>query len=184
MKLGLIVILLYFLPLVLIAQEDQYEKKVNPCAATCLHDVWCWGCFDSDIEEAKNNYALMSDHIKEESYALAKPSMEWLIENIPYLNKSIYIQGVKIYRELLKTETNQDSIRAYQDRILELLDLRMLYFGEEAKVWQMKGQYAYSFLSKSKTSKDLEQLYQIYEKIFEINGNNTSRSNLIFLLFV
>ncbi|MCS7004244.1 MAG: tetratricopeptide repeat protein [Cytophagales bacterium] len=129
-------------------------------------DGWNWG---DDPATAKEKNALYTDFQKQGKYAEAVEPLEYLLKNVPKLNRSIYQNGVTIYQNLLLTEKDPAKIIAYQDRILELLDLRMKYFGDEEKVLVYKAQLAYPYLINRKPERH-DELYDTYKTIIDKIG--------------
>lgn len=151
------------------------QAQAQPPSEGC-EDGWCWGDRPGD---AKAKFAQYSDSYKFGSYEDAVEPLEWLLTHTPNLNKSIYQNGVKIYQTLAEKVTDETLRNQYEDRALELYDLRVKYYGEEDKVLQFKGGVAYNYLVKRKK---YDELLAIYDKILEINGSQTNRTNLVFLM--
>ena len=103
---------------------------------------WNWGV---EIDVAKENNAIYTDMVKVEKYLEAVESHAWLLENTPDLNESLYQNGAKIYRALAVEETDKVQKAAYQTKALEMYDLRIKYFGNEASVLNRKAFPAYKF---------------------------------------
>ncbi|MBX2840591.1 MAG: hypothetical protein KTR26_02375, partial [Flammeovirgaceae bacterium] len=165
-------LLLFLVSQVSFAQSDDCENG------------WCWG---ADPGTAKEKYALASDNIKMKAYDAAKDPLDWLLENTPNLNKSIYIHGVSLYSNLLKKEQKEgnDPIKvvALQDKVLDLYETRIKYFGEEADVRARMGKLLYFYLKDRKDDTERwDTMMKAYYHIFELNGVKTSRSNLTFLM--
>ncbi|UZR92634.1 tetratricopeptide repeat protein [Chondrinema litorale] len=146
-------------------------------------DGWCWG---SDPGAAKEKYALFSDNLQLKDYANAIAPFEWLYDNTPNLNVGLYIKGVDLYEELLKKEesggTDPQKIIAYQDMILKLYDDRIKNFGEESDVLERKGRKFYFYYKDREDPEKWEKMYDLYKKIFELNGKETSRTNFTFYM--
>ncbi|NNF33306.1 MAG: tetratricopeptide repeat protein, partial [Saprospiraceae bacterium] len=106
----------------------------------------------------------------------ASKNLEWLLENTPDLNSSLYINGVKIYKELEKAATG-DKKKEYQQRVMDLYDLRIEYFNSEGDVMNRKAYDAYKFYKDDKTK--YEMLYGFFEKTYELNGNDVGSQNLV-----
>ncbi len=182
----LIALLFIFGTNVLFAQNEDEEEEENgteEAANSTIPGVncengWCWG---DDPGVTKEKYAMYNDSFKMKDYNTSLAPFEWLLANTPYLNKSLYINGVKIYQGLLKAEKDEAKKIELQDKILALHDQRIAYFGQEASVLARKGGLAYTYLSKRETDHKKE-LYELYDKILSLNGNKTSRSNLTFLM--
>ena len=149
------------------------QKRLCECTSG-LENGWCWG---DDLKIAKEKNVLYTDALNSQDYKGALEPIEWLLQNTPCLKKSIYINSVKIYQKLVKKEKDPTLKIKYQDRMLELFDLRIQYFGQEASVLQRKGNRAYSYLYK-REGVDKKALYDLYKKIYELNGTKTNRSNI------
>ena len=135
---------------------------------------WNWG---EDAATAKEKNAIYNDMMKNENFKAAVDPLEWLLANTPDLNAAIYINGVKIYDELQEKESDPATKKAYQDRCLELYDQRIKYFNDEADVINRKAFQAYKFLKDDKERYD--ELYSLFEKTFELNGDDVMVNNLV-----
>ncbi len=142
--------------------------------STSLYGQWNWG---DDPATAKEKNAIYNDMMKNKSYDAAVEPLEWLLTNTPDLNPAIYINGVKIYDALQKQETDAAKKKAYQDRCLELYDQRIENFGDEAEVLNRKAFQAYKFLKDDKER--YGDLYNLFEKTFELNGDQVMVNNLV-----
>ncbi|MCG8474945.1 MAG: tetratricopeptide repeat protein [Cytophagales bacterium] len=103
---------------------------------------WKW---PADTAKAKENWVLLTDDIKAKNYDDALNPFGWLYENAPNLNKSLYINGVKMYKNLAKKVTDDVTKAKYQEQVMKLYDQRMEFFGEPNKVIGYKALDAYSF---------------------------------------
>lgn len=101
---------------------------------------WNW---PDDREKAEEKNALYTDNFKQGNYRVAADHLSWLLNNAPNLNKSIYINGVKIYNGMASEEADVTQKVVFQDSVLMLYDLRIQYFGEEGKVLNRKAFDAY-----------------------------------------
>jgi len=135
---------------------------------------WNW---PADEETAKEKNVLYSDLLREKKYKEAADAIDWLLENAPDLNASIYINGVKIYTGLVNETTDATQKRAYQDKVMGLYDKRIQYFNNEAKVLNRKAYDAYKYYKNDKAK--YQELFDMYEKTFELNGNNVATNNLV-----
>ncbi|MEQ9285328.1 MAG: hypothetical protein RIG77_00380 [Cyclobacteriaceae bacterium] len=135
---------------------------------------WNW---PEDIEKAKEKNALYTDALKSNQFQLALESHQWLLSNAPDLNKSLYINGAKIYEGLADKESDPAKKIAYQDKALSMYDLRIQHFGEEGNVLNRKALIAYSYHKGNKSK--YKELLDLFEKTFKLNGQNTLDNNLI-----
>jgi len=135
---------------------------------------WNW---PEDKATAQEKNALYTDAYKSKDFAGALNHLTWLHENAPDLNSSIYINGQKIYEGLANQEQDPDKKLAYQEKALEMYDLRIKYFNKEANVLNRKASTAYKYF-RSTPDKYLE-LLETFEKTLELNGSNFFDGNTI-----
>ncbi|MEP1035665.1 hypothetical protein [Ekhidna sp.] len=136
---------------------------------------WNWG---EQIDIAKEKNVLYTDAKNAKNFKSAVPPLEWLLENTPDLNPSIYINGAKIYQALGKKEKDAAKKESYIQRGLELHDKRIEYYPEDkADIMDRKSIYAYGFYSKTKEK--YPYLYEVYSEAFELNGANMNSGNLV-----
>ncbi len=135
---------------------------------------WNW---PEDKATAMEKNALYTDNFKQGNYREAAKHLMWLLQNAPNLNKSIYINGIKIYRGLVDEEKDPEKKKVYQDSVMLLYDLRIKYFNEEGKVLNRKAYDAYKFYKSDKSK--YEELFNLFKSTFELNGNNVMDVNLL-----
>ena len=130
-------------------------------------DGWNWPEDEKMEAKAKEKQVLYSDYLKMGNYKASVQHLNWLLKETPTLNKSIYINGAKIYEELAETEKNKDREKALEDSALLLYDLRIQYCNEEADVLNRKAFSAYKYW-KDRPAK-YEELFNLLEKAYEMN---------------
>lgn len=133
---------------------------------------WNWG---DDEATAKEMNARYTDAMKQGNFAEAVEPLEWLMENTPNLNPSIYINGAKIYKALVDAETDKEKKIAYQEKTLTAYDNRIKYFKGEANVLNRKAYVAYKYLKDKKDRQ--KELFDLFHKVYELNGEKVSMSN-------
>lgn len=146
---------------------------VISAAAAVAQPGWNWG---DSVDKAKEKNALYADFVKAENWKAAIGPHSWLLKNTPDLNASIYINGAKIYEGLAESTEDKAKTLEYQEKALEMYDLRIKYFGDEADVLNRKANTAYKYY-KSTQSKYAE-LYDLFQKAFEVNGQDFYTANL------
>lgn len=161
-----------------VAQTDDDSGDAPQQTGENCENGWCWG---SEPEKAKEKNALYNDALKMKNFAEAAEHLEWLLTNTPNLNRAIYINGIRIYQQLMTETKNPAEKIKYEDIILKLHDDRIKYFGGEADVLARKGAYAYTFINK-RENPDVKSLYHLYQRIFDLNKEKTSRSNITLLM--
>lgn len=134
---------------------------------------WNWG---DSVDKAKEKNALYTDFVRAENWKQAMKPHAWLLKNTPDLNASIYINGAKIYEGLAESTDDKTKILEYQAKTLELYDLRIKYFNDEADVLNRKALAAYKFY-KGEQAK-YKELYELFNQAFEINQNDFYLGNL------
>ncbi len=135
---------------------------------------WNW---PEDRAKAEEMNALYTDNFKQGNYRKAADYLSWLLVHAPNLNKSIYINGVKIYDGLATEEADAAKKVVYQDSTLLLYDLRIKYFGEEASVLNRKVFNAYKYYSNDQ--KRYKELFTLFKSTFELNGREVLDNNLL-----
>lgn len=135
---------------------------------------WNW---PEDKATAEEKNVLYSDNMKMENYAGAVEPLEWLLQNAPDLNKSIYINGAKIYEALADAEKDANKKVQFAEKALSMYDQRIKYFGEEAEVLNRKAYNAYRFYRD--TQSKYPELKALFDKAFEMNGAEIFDNNLV-----
>ncbi|OJJ17137.1 hypothetical protein BKI52_30980 [marine bacterium AO1-C] len=152
---------------------------------------WFWfltlGCSLSVVaqtQQEKTNYVLLDGYYKSKEYTKAIEPLDWLLKNSPKFHKNVYIKGSKLYHKLVQQTQNPELKRTYQDKALQIYDLRIRHFGEEAKVLKQKAYYAPYYWGQRPDKS--EELHDLYKKIIELSGDNTDSqviSNYMYLVF-
>ncbi|MDP4679569.1 MAG: hypothetical protein NWS46_04295 [Cyclobacteriaceae bacterium] len=135
---------------------------------------WKW---PENIDKAKENNALYTDALKSKEFKLAIAPHTWLLENCPDLNESLYLNGAKIYEGLADEEVDDAKTIEFQDQALQMYDLRIKHFGNEEDVLNRKAFLAYKYHIGNKSK--YPELLVLFDKTFNLNGNNTLDNNLI-----
>lgn len=135
---------------------------------------WNWG---DQIDVAKEKNAIYTDMVKVEKYSEAISPHGWLLENAPDLNESLYQNGAKIYEELAEKEKEASAQEKYQLKAMEMYDLRIKYFGNEASVLNRKVYPAYKFYKNDKAK--YPELFQMFKQTFEITGEDFFENNFV-----
>ena len=142
--------------------------------AVSAQDGWNWG---DQVDIAKEKNVIYTDAFKAKNFEGAKESLDWLLENTPDLNPSIYINGVKIYEGLAKKESDPAVKEELITKGLDLHDKRIQYFGKEGDVSVRKAYFAYAFYNKNKEKYPL--LYNLFSKAFELQGAKMNHGYLV-----
>lgn len=137
---------------------------------------WNW---PEDKATAQEKVVLYTDAKKQKNYEAAVPPLQWLHENAPDLNSSIYVNGADIYEELaLKTEDPAQK-EEYMNKVLAMYDKRIEFFGDgkEEDILNRKASSAMKMMYKDKDKYD--QLQQIFGETIEKTNGNLAYYNLV-----
>ena len=126
---------------------------------------WNW---PEDKATAEEKNVLYTDAYKTGDFEGALESLAWLHQNAPDLNPSIYINGAKIYEGLASKAPDASSKEAYQNKALEMYDLRIEHFNQEANVLNRKASAAYKFFRGNKAK--YPELLELFDKALDLNG--------------
>ena len=74
---------------------------------------WKWGENEATAKEMNAKY---TDAMKQGNFSEAVEPLEWLLENTPDLNPSIYINGAKIYKAMVDAEADKEKKAVYQEK--------------------------------------------------------------------
>ncbi len=135
---------------------------------------WNW---PEDKAKAQEKYALYTDALNNDNYQEALKHISWLFENAPDLNPSNYINGFKIYEGLAEQESDATKKLQYEEKALEMYDLRIKYFNREAEVMNRKASTAYKYFRGN--PERYPELLNYFEKALELNGENLFDGNTI-----
>lgn len=150
------------------------QENVNcPCVQN-YEGGWCWGA-DPDMAKEKNAY--YTDAFKAGRMKDAIPALEWLVENTPNLNKSVYVNGAKIFETLALQETDAVKKKEYTEKALAMYDRRMVCFDNEAYVLNRKALAAYKLLKGDQTK--YQELLDLFDRAYELNQDKMYDNNLL-----
>ena len=140
-----------------------------------------WNWLPSDPYKSKVMYANFADNYQMKNYVEAQKYLDWLLDSVPNLNQIIYINGLKVYEQLEKSEKDSITKRHFQDEIFELLRLRYEFFPPSGihapapKFWEKEFDYTTRFKR--------EDMYQVYKRIVHEHKLELSQIHL-FHFFV
>jgi tetratricopeptide (TPR) repeat protein len=138
--------------------------------------------FGQDREKAEVMNARYSDALREGKFKEAKGPLVWLLNNAPKLTTKIYIDGADIYEALADKENDDKKKEVLVDSMLLMYDLRVKSCGEEDNVMNRKANGAFKYFYKNVTRQP--ELLQLYDKAYELNGNNLSDPSITLYMNV
>ena len=119
---------------------------------------------------------IYKDYLKSEP-KLAMSLWRVAYKTCPQSQKSLYINGVKMYDALAKKEKDATVKQAYIDTMLAIFDQRIEMFGQKCMVLGMKGQKMLS------NGQDKEKTFEILNESVELCGNKTQSGTTVAIMF-
>jgi tetratricopeptide (TPR) repeat protein len=157
-------------------RQVLYSLLLVTATITIAQPGWNWPS-DPELETiAKEKQAFYKVSMGLENWDDAIGALNWLYENNPNLNKSIYIDGVKSIEKLIKAGVEEDRKVFLQDSLLMLYDMRIDYFGEKGKVLDRKAYAAFKMFYNKPAKYQL--LTELYEQAYQEAGSELSNFNL------
>lgn len=139
--------------------------------------TWKWPEDGTLKAKAEESVSLYTDYQKNGEFQKAVAPLNWLLTTLPDLNTSIYINGADIFDKLADREKNPARKQALVDSLMLMYDLRIKYCGEEATVINRKALSSAKY-NLNTVGKEAEVL-ALFDKAFELNGNNVIDGSLI-----
>ncbi len=139
-------------------------------AGTSVFAQFNWPEDPEKKKDAQTTYTLYDDSYKQGNYEAAKPHLEKILENYPNLSKAIYINGIKIYKDIWKKEKDAANKAAAAEKVMALYDKRFATFdGEEFKGIDRKAIDAFLFFYRDKAKTQF--LLDMFSKTYELKGD-------------
>jgi len=129
-----------------------------------------------DKAKAEEQLAIYGDAIKQNNYRAAVPGIQWFLKNAPNWNTKLYIDATDVYNKLATAEKDPVKKQVLVDSLMWLYDQRVATCNDEVNVLNRKAIYAavYNMQNKDKTA----DVLKLFDRVFEISGNNVSDNNL------
>ncbi|MBS1544248.1 MAG: hypothetical protein JST14_11480 [Bacteroidetes bacterium] len=146
-------------------------------SAQCKEIKW-----PEDRKKADECVAIYGDAMKQGNYRAATGCIQWMINNAPQWQTKLYIDAADAYDKLADKESDPAKKKVLVDSLLLIYDLRIKSCGDEANVLNRKAFASFKYNQKSKER--LPELLALYDKVFEIGGNNITDGNLVAYMTV
>ena len=137
-------------------------------------DAWNW---PEDKQTATEKNVLYDDYMKNGQYDKSVAPLTWLLQNAPDLNKSLYINGEKIFDNLTSAEKNPERKKVYLDSLMIIFDMRIKFCNDEGTVLNRRAYAEYKYNKDDKSK--LKQTLDFFEKHFKVNGTNVADAHLV-----
>jgi tetratricopeptide (TPR) repeat protein len=87
--------------------------------------------FGTDSIECLKQSSLYREFVKQKNYHDAISHWKWTFENCPKSSRNIYLDGVKIYSDLIGTAKSEAERTAFVDTLMQVYQARITHFGQE-----------------------------------------------------
>jgi tetratricopeptide (TPR) repeat protein len=138
---------------------------------------WKWPADGTMKAKAEESVSLYTDYQKNSEFHKAVAPLNWLLVNTPDLNTSIYINGAEIYDKVADKEKDPAHKQVLVDSLMLIYDLRIKNCGEEGPVLNRKALSAAKY--NINTNGKEAGVLALFDKVFEINGNNVMDGTLV-----
>jgi len=125
-----------------------------------------------DSIDCRLNLSLMQTSAKAEAYNDALKPWTAAYENCPASSKNIYIYGPRIFKALYEATPDAAKKKEYLDKIMEIYDTRIKYFGEDDAKGSILAYKTYDYMELMGDKTDQAVVYAwLGEAIGEMKGN-------------
>ncbi|WP_421764560.1 hypothetical protein [Ekhidna sp.] len=157
-------------------KQTLFVLMVLATSLSIAQNGWNWP-EDPDMKtQAMEKQAYYKLLIAQSKYEEAMVPLNWLYENNPNLNPSIYIQGVDCIEDILKKTKDKARKERLQDSLLWMYDQRIAHFDNAASTLDRKAYEAFKLYYK--TPSKYPMLADLYAEAYEMNGPEISTFNL------
>jgi len=115
--------------------------------------------------------------IKEQNYKGATAGLQWMMANAPQWHSDLYVAALDTYDKLAGQELDPATKQGYIDSLLLIYDLRIKSCGDEMNVLNRKAFSANKYNGPNKDK--AKDVLAIFDKTFEVSGNNVFDNNLL-----
>lgn len=141
-------------------------------SAQCSEYKW-----PQDQAKAEKYVDTFKAAMKEQNYKSAVPGIQWMIVHAPQWHTDLYVAAIETYDKLAETELDPAAKQQHLDSLFIIYDLRIKNCGNEVYVLNRKAYSARKYYNSDK-AKAAEAL-AIFDKTFEVSGNEVLDNNLI-----
>jgi len=113
---------------------------------------------------------------KDQNYKGATAGIQWMINHAPQWHTKLYVSAADTYDKLASQELDPSTKQKYVDSLMLIYDLRIKNCGEEENVLNRKAFSAYKYNGQNKAK--IAEVLAIFDKTYEISGNNVLDNNL------
>lgn len=139
--------------------------------AQCKQQIW-----PEDKAKAEECVAVFGDAVKQGHYRAATAALQWMLTNAPKWNTKLYVDAATAYDGLAGQEKDPAKKKVLVDSLMLIYDMRLTNCGDEVNVLNRKAaaNVKYNINNKEKSA----ELLTMYDRVYEISGNNVNDNNL------
>lgn len=137
---------------------------------------WNWPEDEALKSQAVEKQAYYKVLMAQSKYDEAIQPLNWLYDNNPNLNQSIYIDGVKCISNVIKETDDKERKNQLQDSILWMFDMRVEHFDNDAATLDRKAYEAFKMYYNKPARYPM--LAELYDQAYEMNGPDISYFNM------
>jgi tetratricopeptide (TPR) repeat protein len=139
--------------------------------AQCKQQIW-----PTDRAKAEECVAIFGDAVKQQNFRAATASIQWMLTNAPNWNTKLYVDAATVYDGLASQEKDAAKKKVLIDSLMLIYDMRIKTCGDEVNVLNRKAaaNVKHNINNKEKSA----ELLALYDRVYEISGNNVNDNNL------
>jgi len=157
---------LVFFLLMMVLPEIQAQKGVE--------DGSKYGHGDDSVR-CVTNLSLYREYARQKDYKSAIKYWRIVFNECPISTKNIYIDGVRIFKDFIEDELNNEIQSQYIDTLMMVYDQRIKYYPRDKG--DQRGRQGVDLLRyRREETKDIKRAYAYLEESIEIEKNETSEA--------
>lgn len=146
-------LLLGFVAVMAVATTSAQKPGYDPVKSPYGHG--------EDSVNCRLNLSLMQTSAKAEDYNGALKPWISVYETCPASSKNIYIYGPRIFKALHAAEADAAKKKEYLDKVMEIYDTRITYFGKEESKGTVLAYKAYDYMELMGEKTDQDVIYNL-----------------------
>ncbi len=141
-----------FLSISIIAGLSAQKAGYDPVNAPYGHG--------EDSIQCRRYLSLMQTSAKAEAYESALKPWEEVYKNCPASSKNIYLYGPRMFKDFHEKETDPAKKKQYLDKIMEIYDQRITYFGNDDAEGTILAYKTYDYMELMGDQADQKVIYE------------------------
>jgi len=162
-----------------VTKTGTTEKKVKTADAagsatsTGLCKMWV---DEAEKKKVYTAYSLYRETYKQDNYKEALENWEYVMATAPGFRKQPFVDGEKMYKTFYEEAETDAEQEKWLNKLFELYEKRIKCHAEEGQVLENKGKFLIA-----KVPEREDEAYDLFEKVIDMLGNETSSAALLTL---